>query len=236
MSNNANFLETFYGDTLSVKALDAFIGRSIDHKNWDIVSEGYETKWFGYRTLTPGQCLFVFADRYRRSLTNVKGRGRVSFALKRFTEPNVLSRVSKRYVSGFWSAMAIADTYGIPYDFYCAAAMEYADRSGWRTLPAPTQIYGVNMVHFICASWQERLESGVMLTTMNPNYSVANYEAHPYQDKYQKFLVDQAMERPNPKYALIKILFTEPQVTEDYAVSRLGQERFDELKKAALSL
>ena len=231
----SDFLEEFYGQTLPVAALDAFVVRAIDQKNWDVAADGYETKWFGYRTLTPGQCLFVFADRYRRALTSVKGRGRGSFALAQFKRHNVLTSVSKRYLTGFWSAMAIADSFGIPYDFYCKAAIEYGERKGWRRLPSPTQIYNVDMTFAIKAAWQKRLESGVMVTTANPAFSVAEYEGDPWQDKYMAWLIDQALSRPNPKYSLVKVIFTEPQVTERYARDRLGDDRFEELKKAALS-
>ena len=130
--------------------------------------------------------------------------------------------------------MCIADDNGIPYDFYCKHALEFGDRAGWAKLPTPTQLYSVNMIFAIKEAWKERLGSGVLVTTQNPAYHVDNYEAHPWQNQYQKWLMDQAMRRPNPKYALVKCVVNEPQIIESYVRVRLGADRLEEIKNAAL--
>jgi hypothetical protein len=231
---DTDLIENYYGANLPPDALEAFVARQVDSKNWHVTSEQYDKKWFGYRTQTPGQCLFRFAEHYRRALGSVRGRGTVSYGMVRFTQTNALMTLSRRFVTGFWTAMCIADEYGIPYELYCVEALKYGDRLGWKKLPSPTQIYGTNMVYAIKDAWEAKLRDGVMIQTDNPAFSVSEYTGDPWQDEYMKWLIDQALHRANPKFALVKCIFAKPQVTEAYAVERLGRERYEEIKIASL--
>lgn len=231
-----NVAETsdYYGQEMSEDSLEAFIANCVPPKHWDAATEQYDRKWFGYRFLSPGKCLHLFSDRYRRAFAGAKGRGLGRGNLTRiFTNPNFIRMVDKRYVTSLWHAMAHADDIGVPYDFYCSTIFEFADREGWERLPLPNQMYHSNMVWRVKQAWLERLQSGTLVRTTDPYYALVNFHQHPWQVEYQDWLLNQALSRPNPKFALAKILFEEPQVLPSRAARTIGLERVVEAKRNA---
>lgn len=232
-----NVAETseYYGEHMSDDSLEAFVAQCVHPKHWDAATEQYGRKWFGYRFLTPGRCLHLFADRYSRAYKAANGRGRtVSSRSHIFTSANFIRMVDKKYVPGLWHAMAYADDIGVPYDFYCTTVFNIADREGWKRMPLPNQIYHTRMVWQVKQAWEERLSSGVLVRTSDPYYALANCKGHKWQIEYQTWLLDQAMKRPNPKYALAKILFEEPQVLPSRAARIIGIDRVVEARKIAM--
>lgn len=227
-------LKGFYGSTMAPETLDAFLARSVKVPDWGVISELYDSKWFGYRFMTPGQTLYMFADRYRRAYTGVIGRStRRHIKYSTLTAANLITRVNKGQVTGLWKAMCFADAFGIPYDFYCSTVMEMADREGWDSLPQPSQIYHTRFIWQIKQKWEERLKSGTLIRTEAPQYFLSNYEGNAWQDEYMKWLLDQALERPNPKFALAKIMFEEPQVKPSFAANFIDLERITDARDAA---
>lgn len=231
-----SFLEGFYGAHKAPSTLDAFVARNIKVKDWEPVSDLYNCKWFGYRFLTPGQCLFLFADRYRRAYDGARGRPAYRhIPYKKFSKANVLSLVTKNHVSAMWNAMAFADTLSMPYDFYCKTVIERCERLGYKALPTPAQIYSTEHMWHAKEVWDERLQGGTLIRTASPHYSLTNYDGHAWQDEYMKWLIDQAMERPNPKYALAKIMFEEPQVKPSFAAKHIDLHLIQEAQRVARS-
>lgn len=231
-----NVAETsdYYGEDMSEDSLEAFIAKCVLPKHWDAATEQYGRKWFGYRFLSPGKCLHLFADRYRRAYAGAKGRGLGRGSLSRiFTNPNFIRMADERHISSLWHAMAHADDIGVPYDFYCTTVFEIADREGWDNVPMPNQIYHERMIWRVKQAWLERLQSGTLVRTSDPYYALANFHQHPWQIEYQDWLLNQALSRPNPKFALAKILFEEPQVLPSRAARTIGVERVVEAKRNA---
>lgn len=229
---NVSETSDYYGETLSDDALEAFIAQCINPKHWDAATDQYDRKWYGYRFLSPGRSLHLFADRYRRAYMGAKGRGR-GYRAGNYTASNFIRMAEPRNVACLWHAMAHADDMGVPYDFFCSTVFEVADREGWAKMPMPNQIYQDRMLWSVKTAWDERLLSGTLIRTLNPYYALAHYQKHAWQDQYQDWLLAQAMKRPNPKYALAKIMFEEPQVLPSRAAKVIGVERVIEAKRNA---
>jgi hypothetical protein len=225
-------LGRFYGDHFPADSLDAFVARTVKPKDWSVIADLYEKKWYGYRFISPGASLFLFADRYRKAYREVATRmlGRVH--MPKWLNEDALHPESKHPMSAsdiscMWIAMCMADELGIPYDFYCATALAYAHDRGWKYLPKPRQLYSDKMIWEIGEKWKERLASRITRTE-DPHYSLANYDKHPWQHAYMDFLIKQAMDRDNPNFALASIMFKEPQVLPSYAATKVGVERVKE--------
>ena len=231
---NLEYLGGFYGSGFQPQTTDAFLARNIKPQDWEVIPDLYHTKWFGYRFLTPGQCLFLFADRYRQAYGSVLGRPHLKkFKGTGFQRQDMLTRGSKSHVGSLFRAMCFCDTLGIPYDFYCSKVMEHTERLGWTNLPTPNQIQHTSFIIHVQQEWKERLKLGTLIRTQDPYYFLNNYHGHAWQDEYQKWLLDQALERPNPKNALAKIMFEEPQVKPSFAAKFVDIERIKQARKVA---
>lgn len=228
MSEDSRYphLGSFYGDHLSPEALDAFLARIVKPEDWSSVSGLYDRKWFGYRFVSPGASLFLFADRYRKAYRTISARLLARKRLPRFTQedslhPNSRNPLSPADLSGLWNAMCIADDAGIPYDVYCTEALEYAHKCGWKYLPRPTQLYTDKIVIAVTEAWRSKSADRIHRTA-DPHYTVKNFCDHPWQLAYMDFLIASAMKRENPKFAMAAIMFKEPQVLPSYAAKKVG--------------
>lgn len=219
-------LGSFFGDHLSPEALDAFLARLVKPEDWSAVSALYDRKWFGYRFMSPGACLFLFADRYRKAYRSIATRLLAKKRLPRFTQedalhPNAKHPLAPADITGLWKAMCIADDAGIPYDVYCTEALEYAHKCGWTYLPRPTQLYSDKIVIAVIEAWRAKAGDRIHRTA-DPHYALKNFCDHQWQRDYMDFLIASAMRRENPKFALAAIMFKEPQVKPSYAAAKVG--------------
>lgn len=231
---NTEYLGGYYGCEFQPQTLDTFLARNVNPRDWEVIPELYNLKWFGYRFLTPGQCLFLFADRFRQEYGSVKGRPHLKhFKQFGYQRQNMVTRLNRQQLTCLFNAMCYCDSIGIPYDFYCKTVFEHTERQGWDFLPGPHQIYHTSFLIHVSEAWNERLTTGMLIRTKDPYYFLNNYDGHPWQDEYMKWLLDQALERPNPKYALAKIMFEEPQVKPSFAAQFLDVERIKEARRAA---
>ncbi|MCR9222916.1 MAG: hypothetical protein NXH70_02505 [Hyphomonas sp.] len=231
---NTEYLDGFYGSEFQPQILDAFLARNINPRDWQVIPELYNHKWFGYRFLTPGQCLYLFADRFRQEYSSVRGRPKLkNFKQFGYQRQNMITQLNKLVVAQMFNAMCYCDTVGIPYDFYCKTVFERTERLGWSHLPGPNQIYHTSFLWHVKEAWEERLTSGLLVRTKDPYYFLNNYHGHAWQDEYMKWLIDQAMSRPNPKYALAKIMFEEPQVKPSFAAQHISLEHIKEARRVA---
>lgn len=238
VENPAAHLGAFFGSHLSPDSLDAYVARVAKPHDWKLIGTLYERKWFGYRFISPGAGLFVFADRYRTAYKEISGRLLARKRTPTFTNedalhPNSRTPMKPADVCGLWMAVCIADDLGIPYDFYCRTAMEIAHRWGWQYLPRPTQMYGDRLVAEIDLAWKLSLTDRLPRTT-SPHYSLKNYCQHPWQHAYMDFLIAAAMARPNPRFALVNVMFDDnPQVLPSYAAKKIGLDLVREVSSYA---
>lgn len=232
---NTEYLGGYYGSGFQPQTLDTFLARNVNPRDWEVIPELYNHKWFGYRFLTPGQCLYLFADRFRQAYGSVKGRpGLIYRRNSGYQRQNMITQLSKRQVTCFFNAMSYCDSLGIPYDFYCKTVFELTERQGWSYLPGPQQIYHTSFLIHVSEAWNERISVGMLVRTQDPYYYLNNYDGHPWQDEYMKWLIDQSMTRPNPKYALAKIMFEEPQVKPSFAAKHVDIEQIKEARRVAI--
>ena len=241
---NLEYLGGFYGESLEPASREALLMRHVPTTRWDVLSELYGKKWYGYRFIDPATCLWIFADRFRKASLNTYGRGytRPVHSHNLFTKNapthrqirmvNMITQIGRQHVSALFTAMCIADDLGIPYDFYCRHACEFYNRA-FKALAMPNKLVTDRVVVEVAEAWQKRLKDGVLLTTADPYYALARFENHPWQVAYQDFLLDQIGERINPKYGIAQVCFKNPQVKPSYAAKRFSIDILRAAQEAA---
>ena len=223
------FLGDFYGSHLRAVTLDATVLARVKPHNWGDVSTGYETKWYGYRYLSPGQSLFLFADRYRKAVAKVRRDHAVSGI--GLTSVTALAEVSDAQFTGYWTAMNMADVFGIPYDFFCESQINFASRMGHKYMPTPQKMFTDSALYAVKQEWdKQKVER--FIRTEDPHYTVSKH-AGPWQDDYQDYLLNLVEARHSKARALASVVYEKPQVLPSKAAERLGVEVVKEAKSIA---
>lgn len=161
-------------------------------------SELFGTKHWDYRFMHPAKATQLFAQHYAIAKKRALQR-RVDVYIGHNHRPLKAASVfdlAKSHVTGFWKARRQADQLGIPYDFYCEQAMQFADVARWQNLPGPIQLYSskvpehlqttdyaVSMVEFIGQRWLERCKTSFPYAT-HEAYLVEHYANGSEQNKY----------------------------------------------------
>lgn len=204
----------------------------------------YTTKWWDYRLLHPVQATYAFEVAYIKSCrAYVKKNydleygkvfkpypGKDLFAEKQLEltpvkkkvrmkngKPLYMPHAAKSTISGVWKARQMADSLGIPYEFYCEAAFQYTEKCLWHRLPAPSHLYATSppknqefreqsIVEFIFDKWQKHLKTTLARSTAL--YYTAEKNQNSYdQIRHRSSVMTQIKSRPAPKYALSQALF-----------------------------
>lgn len=216
-----NHLGDFYGNAKTASELDAVIAAYVKPLDFQVFAEQAEKRWFGYRDLHPGTALFLFMDRYTKSFQRFKRRDFGYNFRPTSTKPFKYFEMEPGVIKSFWSAMALADEFCLPYDFYCDFMFRRAEREGWPRPPRPNQIYASRLV-VACKAEFETLCRDSFVKTRHPFYSKAQYIGHPWQEEYQDFLLASVSARSNPAMALVDVMIRDPQVTPQNASRVLG--------------
>lgn len=229
MTLNNEHLGEYYGNNLSGRTCDALMAFCVPASQWDAISELYETKWYGYRFLSPGQSLLVFADRFRKAYREVAGKYYGTTIHRRpFLKDDCLNLSSsnmlqKRDVTALWKAMCHADIMGTPYDLFCEQSIMVAIKEGWTYLPRPSQIYCQRVLFAIQDRWEEMRKARLIFTGA-PQFKASNFTGHKWQKAYCDGLIETAMKRDKPIHALAEIIFKEGQIPREYALQKVGAE------------
>lgn len=213
-------LGEFYGSNFRPVTLDAFVATRIKKSDLGDIASLYETKWFGYRYLSPGQSLFLFADRYRKSIAKVRRED--SLRGIGMTAANALSTISDNHLTGFWRAMCFADAFGIPYDFFCETQVNSAMRRGLKHPPTPMKMYSDEAIWHVKTEW-EKTRCELFTRTEDPHYTLSEHEDD-WQVQYQEYLLDIIEGRTGKAHALASVIYRKPQVRPSRAAARFGIE------------
>jgi len=182
----------------------------------------FHTKWFDYRHLHPTKASILYAQEYLSAYRQGM-QTRIDFNRGQYMRPfkgnfeESLFNISKRDYLGLWKGRQAADEMGIPYDFYCSAAITWAEENCWRYLPRPTQMYSTAMKHAIGDRWEDELEARTILPKRDAT-------AHP---DFISYLERQVNRREHKTFLLHRLIFQDKVLPDSLARERFGDQCID---------
>lgn len=224
----AHIVEDFVGAELSQDELEAETLRLVPLRHlYGKEASLFDTKWFDYRFLHPARATALFAHFYRQAYKD-EMRTRADMKRAPYMEPipfiiDGIFKVSQRNLSGLWKTRQVADGLGIPYDRYCSYLMRETERRGWQWLPKPSQMYAEELVAIAVSKWLEDTAIRLFLPT-DKFYLAENYEEHPYQIDFHKYLFALTEARLNRDYFVARLLFDAKVLPIDIATQHFGKE------------
>jgi hypothetical protein len=227
--NSIEHLGDFVGAGRSNARVEAFLMGQLAPADMELAAGLYEKRWFDYRFVPLGTSLSYFIHQYHLAYREIVRRFR---GKRRMYQAGPLVDLPKAHVTGFWRAMCYADEFGLPYDFFILAVMEWADRRGWHHIPLPANLYDDRAVIEVTEKWSQRLQDR-FITATAPEYDLVNYVGHPAQDAYHGYLIQQVRARHVPRFALATVLFERPQLPMQLALDSFGAEMVREAKRTA---
>lgn len=239
--------ESFPGSDWSHQDCDEIAVRFIPIQLLTQEADLFATKHWDYRFLHPVQATQLFAHQFAQARKHAFERrtdiwiGRNMKGIKE----EIIFNLPPRAVTGFWKGRQMADSLGIPYDFYCEYAMLFADVARWENLPTPVQLYSesvpehlqttdfaVSMVEFIGRRWIDRQETAINYAT-HPAYHVQNFadELGPAQLAYMEYLLDKVEESSYPEGVLSSAL-EKGQLSREYVLQAFPRTGESLLRRA----
>ena len=216
----------YFGQHINEKALDAeILSRLEPSKLKDIAALNF-TCWHGYRFASIGHRLMFFIHCYRESYDKTARLLGKRYLKPAWMKANFLTEMSKANFTSLFQAMATADTFGIPYDFYCEKLQEKHVRGIAKAPLAPNQMYGQGALEFAAEKWDERNEAGIY-TAKTPLLLAEHYVGHPIQDGYMSYLCDHVRTKGNKAFYLARLMFDIKQLTPEFAVAQFGEVLVD---------
>jgi len=217
--------ESYFGESYTNQQCEQLAVERIDRRYWARERELFDTKWFDYWRLHPLKATYLFASEYRKAYRRMmcrregieKGQYRRGFKGEDFLA------LSSREYHGFWRARQKADSLGIPYDVYCAAAMRWANDRLWKRLPRPVQMYSDAIVEYITEFWGGRLAAAIRVP-VDEYFTAEHYEGADVQRRFETYMLDQIASRSNPVVAIANFVIFEEVVRASAAVERFGPE------------
>lgn len=150
---------------------------------------------------------------------------------KRFMRPawmknDFLVHISKANFSSFLQAMATADEFGIPYEFYCEQLQDLHLRGRANAPLTPNQMYGQRGIEYAAAKWIERNEAGIYVA-QHELLRAENYAGHPIQDAYMDYLCEAVRNKGNKAFYVSRLMFDIGHLTREHAISTFGERIVD---------
>jgi len=208
-------------------------------------AELFSTKHWDYRFLHPVQATQLFAHHYSQARKHAAER-RIDIWVgrnMRGIKSDVIFDLPTRAITGFWKGRQMADSLGIPYDFYCEHVMLFADIARWDNLPTPVQTYSqhipehlrttdfaVSMVEYIGSLWVDRMATMNAYAT-HKAYLVENFEGGPHQLAYLEFLIDKIQESNFPE-AVLASLMDKGQILPEHILKALPRSGASLVRRA----
>lgn len=203
-------------------------------------AELFDSKWWDYRALHPVAATYLFAHEYNKAYQFIvkrcrdleRGQYMKGFKGEDIFETRTVKRKNKQTgeselkqsdeIVAFWKARQSADRLGMRYDFYIRKAMMWAEDRNWRNIPRPIHLYSDDLVEHLKERWEEERKARLQAAE-SECYMIENYSAHPDQDDYQGWALDQVSRRPHKDFALHHYL-QRGQVNAEAAKTRFGSD------------
>jgi hypothetical protein len=92
--------------------------------------------------------------------------------------------------------------------------------------PRPNQLYGEELELDVLVAWKERMGSQITMA-LSPRFRMHGYKGELVQAEHVKFVADQIMQRPGPRFRLIARMLKEGLMTHHMATLLFGQGEAD---------
>ncbi len=204
-------------------------------------NELYRTKWLDYRFYHPLKATVLFAEAYVQAVkAAIKRRYSIYKGMNArvLKDPDLFANAPTT-VTGLWKARRLADQHGVPYDFWCRWAMNYAEARDWLYLPKPTQLYSVkpyfdddvSMVEFIVDRWEVAKRERPVYA-VSDFYRVEAWTGHPYQVAHQRALIERIKHSPLPEIDVATLVLEEGLLSEQALFAVFGASADTLLQRA----
>lgn len=165
-------------------------------------------KWFDYQRMHPTEATYCWAHAYNE-------QSRIFFARCKDTETASkvvgiapVDAMRSREVNAIWRSRFVCDRIGCPYPWALQFLMERAIRLGFRNMPRPNQLYGMDSVIDLFNAWAERVRTQLTYSS-DPFMKAIQWEEHPAQVRHLEFVRDQIAKRASPRDRIVARLFKE---------------------------
>lgn len=181
------------------------------------------TKWFDYRILHPWQATALFLEAYRSEHGWImrKREDVNSHWFHKGIKAISLCRTTPTQMTGLWKARQAADSIGVPYDFYCSALLDWAEKRNWTHLPRVSQLYSPDHIQVVKDAWEDRLRVRLWVATEPCYRHDAGDEWH--QVAYRKFLVEQVKRRSAQQFAVASLIAQHEHLSVEQAFQFFGE-------------
>lgn len=195
----------YYGNDLSKTEYWTLEMNRIHERHRIDEAELLLSRWYDYRMMSAAQVTYLFAAQYAHEYIECYKRTRDIRTADEITPFAPEDIFASKELIPMWLARQEADRIGCKYDFYLRLAFDrFADR-GWRNIPRPNQLYGEELVLDIRDAWKRRC-SDLIQFAENSFFTEVAYVAHPDQDAYHVWLVEQIKQRGHHHLALSRVL------------------------------
>lgn len=211
-----------FGQDLDLIGYEVLAMQNIDPKYLKLDAGLFESKWWDYRSLHPVAATYLFAHEYNKAYQFIVKRCRDlerGQYMKGFKGKDIFE--GKEALT-FWKARQNADRLGIRYDFYIMKALLWAEDRNWRNIPRPIHLYSADLTEHLAGVWQVERRSRLQ-SAQGECYLLENYSAHPDQDAYSEWALDQVSQRLHKDGALHHYL-SRGQVGSRVATQRFGED------------
>lgn len=169
-----------------------------------------ETKWFGYRFMSPLAATMHFAELYREIL---KKHVRTHQDLERSKQVRGLRLdlfdLPSPVLTEVWNARLRADKMGVPYHLLIEFGLDFAARRKWRKPPRPGQIFGTEnsgeaWIDKFARFLDGRFEACIRDLSDLPQYRIENYRGFQSQSDLRDYLVGELRNTTKPWDMLVQ--------------------------------
>lgn len=163
-----------------------------------------ETKWFGYRFMSPLAATMHFAELYRGMLKkHVRTHQDVEKALQVRGLGDNLFDAPTRVLTEVWNTRMRADEMGVPYDLLIEFGLDFSTRRKWRYPPRPGQLFGTENSGEAWIDKFERFLDGRFEACIRdlsdlPQYRVENYLRLRSQNDLRNYLIGELKDTTRP--------------------------------------
>lgn len=224
-----DFLEDnlFYGLGLPLETLDYNLLKFWRYKADVDLAQLTNNCWFDYRFMHPMLRVYYFADILKKNIVKYNMAVANFFWAKKVDSiASLFLRENKSTITAIFTACWVADSFGIPYDFYLENALE--------KILSTRQVFRINLfytesvVNYILDKWAERNISGIYLAKSS-SYIKYNHFDNPYADDYQAYLCTNSNNKENRRFYLKTLIYQVEHLGEKYAIKKYGKEYIADL-------
>jgi hypothetical protein len=240
---------SFYGATLPSLGIEMSLAAHLPRSRFKATTDFYTSRWWDYRRLSPGHSFYLFTHHYysgvrlaarkfikeRRHEIYTTDRNRskaiVGAAINQYEVEEVWT-MNKAHITGLWSAMLIADSFGFPYDEFVRLTCLVAFERHWTHIPRTTQLYSDKLTPYVLDTWEE-IKKDRLFLAKHPMYDEENYVALPVQDAYRQYVIEHIGMLDKPLNGIMSAVFHRRQLPERMARDHFPSQIVDRAKLLA---